>query len=211
MRLPEREKYAVLDKALITARDIKNESSFVKVLLSMIDHLPKEKQQDVLDEALSAAFHIDDANVRIEMLCNVASHSGESEQYVAINEALNIACNIDDEWNRVFALKKVATHLPTETHDLQIEVLQNVYQIVHQPGSAEILKHLVPHWQSLCQYNGSNEEAEVIRALYEFTTTKRQNLLNAIEALLPIISRIGGERAVNETTQAILDTARWWP
>lgn len=211
MRLPEREKYAVLDKALITSRCIKNESSFVKILLSIIDHLPKEKQQDVRDEALSAAFHIADTSTRIETLCNLASHLGKSEQYVAINEALNIACNIDDEWNRVFALKNVAIHLPTETHDLQLEVLENVYRIVHQPGSVDILKYLVPHWQSLCQYNGSNEETEVIRALYAFTTTKRQNLLNAIEALLPIIFRVGGEKAVSETAQAILDITHWWP
>lgn len=39
----------------------------------------------------------------------------------------------------------------------------------------------------------------------------RAGCLDVIEKVLPTITQLGGERALHETAQAILDTARWWP
>ena len=52
---------------------------------------------------------------------------------------------------------------------------------------------------------------EITKALSIFANTERENLLGAIAGLMPVIARLGGERAVRKTAQAIIDTGKWWP
>jgi hypothetical protein len=50
----------------------------------------------------------------------------------------------------------------------------------------------------------------VLHDVASFTGARQAKLFEALRALLPVIHCLGGERAMRETTQAILDTARWW-
>jgi hypothetical protein len=47
--------------------------------------------------------------------------------------------------------------------------------------------------------------------LRAFARTKRPQLLQAIQALLPVIAEQGAMPALRETARAIVDTAKWWP
>jgi len=55
------------------------------------------------------------------------------------------------------------------------------------------------------------ELEELSTTLRALARTKRPQLLQAIQALLPVIAEQGGAPALRETARAIVDTAKWWP
>ncbi|MGH7492566.1 MAG: hypothetical protein ACREOO_09235 [bacterium] len=59
---------------------------------------------------------------------------------------------------------------------------------------------------------GCSRQGDELSATFRaFAHTKRPQLLQAIQALLPIIAEQGGMPTLRETARAIIDTARWWP
>jgi len=53
---------------------------------------------------------------------------------------------------------------------------------------------------------------ELSATLRAFARTRRTQLLQAIQALLPVIAGQDPHgRVLRETARAIVDTARWWP
>ena len=48
-------------------------------------------------------------------------------------------------------------------------------------------------------------------ALRQFTESSREELLEAIGVLEPVIYSLGGGAAVEETFQALRDVGQWWP
>ena len=52
---------------------------------------------------------------------------------------------------------------------------------------------------------------DISAILHAFSSGRREYLLTAIRALLPVIARLGGMSALRQTAQAIADTAAWWP
>jgi hypothetical protein len=57
-------------------------------------------------------------------------------------------------------------------------------------------------------WTGSGDESGVVRRL---ATRSRPMLLADIAALAPAIAAVGGQRAITETFEAILDVTEWWP
>lgn len=104
-----------------------------------------------------------------------------------------------------------AERLSVDAIDLRSELLQLVRPLANEWASPKILIYIAPQWSEICRARNRSEFDELSETLRAFAKTRRRNLLGAIEALLPIIARLGGERAVRETAQAIIDTARWWP
>jgi len=73
------------------------------------------------------------------------------------------------------------------------------------------MKYLAEHWEAIAQSNNRSEFAELSLTLHAFAPAERGILLAAISALTPVIVKLGGQKAIRETVQAIVDTARWWP
>jgi len=63
----------------------------------------------------------------------------------------------------------------------------------------------------VCRSTQRSEFEELSATLRAFARTKRPQLLQAIQALLPVIADQGGTPALRETARAIVDTAKWWP
>jgi hypothetical protein len=62
-----------------------------------------------------------------------------------------------------------------------------------------------------CTTTQRSEFEELSATLRAFARTKRPQLLQAIQALLPVIAEQGAMPALRETARAIVDTAKWWP
>jgi len=63
----------------------------------------------------------------------------------------------------------------------------------------------------VCRSTQRPEFEELSATLRAFARTERPQLLQAIQALLPVIAEQGGTPALRETARAIVDTAKWWP
>jgi len=47
--------------------------------------------------------------------------------------------------------------------------------------------------------------------LRTLSMTRREHLLSHLEALAPVVARLGGEKAAIRTTKAIEICGEWWP
>lgn len=192
--------------ALNAAREIDKERYRANALRAVIQRLPPEPM-DLLVEALSVARGTKgDDYARARALRALAARLPPDEQLSVMAEALTAASALDG-WERTEALADVAQHLPPGAADLQ----QKILQAAIESRNISLLQYLAPHWAVMCKEDPYVELHALSDTLEAFSKAKRENLLGAIEALLPVIHRLGGEKAVRETAQAIIDTAKWWP
>lgn len=128
-----------------------------------------------------------------------------------LTEALIAARSIDDLDKRAVALSIIVKHLPKEPSTLDLELFEDACDMCQHDESFLILEILAHRWESMCKTNGKRELDLVAKVLHTFANTHRAQLLSAIKAVMPVIARLGGERVVRETAEAIIDTAKWWP
>jgi hypothetical protein len=180
-------------------------------LSAIARHLQAGEQQAVLAEALAAARRVEYDYDHVEALCAVAEHLPPSEQYPVLAEALAAPRAIEDVDSRAQALYAVAVHLPSDATELHGDLLELALGLADRDGVVATLQTLAPHWQQICRARRHEEVIELSVTLRVFAKTGRGALLNAVEALMPAIERLGGECVLRETAQAVIDTARWRP
>ena len=206
-RLPEREQAEVLGEALSAARAIFHEEPRARVLGVLAPRLPEREQAEVFKEALSVTRAISNEWSRAIVLGKLAPRLPEHEQAEVFKEALSAARAISDEKNRAEILWELAPRLPDS---LLGEALQMARSLCHHDGSIAVLSSLAPRWSAVCRSTQRTELEELSATLRAFARTKRPQLLQAIQALLPVIAAQGGVPALRETARAIVDTAKWW-
>jgi len=212
--LPE-EQGTVLAEALALARTIQDTSWRVYALCAVARQLPPQEQHVVLAEALAIACAFWDwdsldekVDVEASRVCALRSviELISPEFTDLLTKALAAVYGIEDKEERAKTLRDVIARIPPENTDLLAEALA--------ANGAEyevILSYLAPQWPKICRARGHTEFGEFLTALRAFVNAKRSNLLGAIQALLPVIARLGDKRVLREIAQAITDTARWWP
>jgi len=73
-----------------------------------------------------------------------------------------------------------------------------------------VLSSLATRWSAVCRSTQRSEFEELSTTLRAFARTKRPQLLQAVQALLPVIAESPGSvPALRETARAIVDTAKW--
>lgn len=209
--LPPEQQETVLYNAIEVTKAIKDTEWHIKALAYGIRNLSHEQRLIVLNEMLTVARDSWSNEYRPKYLCLVAKHISPSERLSIIQEVLSDLKNIDSGPRRLDIFSTLAECLTPEMTDLQLSLLSEACAYRHENESVDILKSLVPYWRDMCVASNLMEVDEVIKVLLTFSDTKREILVRLIAALMPIIARLGGERAVNETAQALLDTKQWWP
>jgi hypothetical protein len=127
-------------------------------------------------------------------------------------EALSAARAIGDEFARASALSAVAERLPPDALEQMYAVLLEVQATITQAYQADrIARILTPRWPEIAHCARQSEVALLTDTLQAFARATRPNLLAAIQALLPVIERFGDQAALQQTVQAIVDTAQRWP
>ncbi len=81
----------------------------------------------------------------------------------------------------------------------------------HREEITTVLPNLVMRWPAVCRSTQRTELEELSATLRAFARTKRPQLFQTIQALLPVIAEQGGAPALRETVRAIVDTAKSWP
>jgi hypothetical protein len=213
--LAEPERSQVLAEALAAARAIEIEDAHwrAKVLAALAPHLPPH----LLAEALVAACAIEISFRLGEALAALAPHLPPH----LLAEALAAARAIGDPVRRAEALEALAPHLPPQ---LLAEALaaalpprpaadtEEADPILSAYAEAELIARL---GERLSQLASQMPVADLYQLFANFlhvlSARRRSTLLTAVAKLAPVILHFGGSAAVEQSAQAILDTAEWRP
>ncbi len=226
-------KTEALKAALSFARRVEDELQRLKVLVALSRHLSGGERTNLLNEAVKAARDSISDKDRVIGLSEVAPYLFESGKDL-LDEALKIVQSLEDISSQAEALESFSKSLATSVTSIQDNdqtqisdltsvtlphhfhnLVKTAYQLTvagsSEVSSAKSLAYLVPYWQIITTAMGKQELSLFSDTLRAFSKTGRPNCLIAIKSFVPFIAHLGGERAVRETAQAILDTAKWWP
>ncbi len=204
VNLPKELKEQGVEEALATVRAIKDEGFRYKTLAKMLPCLPHELKEQVMGEVLQA-----------QTIENIDSYSWMVNECVlqlppklrgqVMSKALAEARAVENQSLRFVMLTRLVPLLD-EIHLadlLNLEILRF--------GETVGLENIVQHWSNICARNRLDEYQLLHSIIFRLSGTSRSRLLGAIQDLIPVFQRVGGQEALAEITGAILDTARWWP
>ena len=172
---------------------------------SLIEHLGPFLEPGVLEGLLAMVPEIRDPEERAYALRVLGAHAPFDLQKVA----LRMAVNIPSPTGQALALAGLAQYLPVRLRQkvLRLAALQ-VPRIPDGTRRAEVLRSIVASSESLPADCVCRAWADV---LHRSANATRQDFLNDLVAVAPIVWRLGGERALIQTFRAIQDVGRWWP
>jgi hypothetical protein len=211
--LAEPERSQVLAEALAAARAIEDDYWRAKVLAALAPHLPPH----LLAEALVAACAIEISFRLGEAFAALAPHLPPH----LLAEALAAARAIGDPVRRAEALEALAPHLPPQ---LLVEALaaglpprpaadtEEADPILTAYAEAELIARLGERLSHLASQMPVADLYQLFaNFLHVLSARRRSTLLTAVAKLAPVILHFGGSAAVEQSAQAILDTAEWRP
>lgn len=170
----------------------------VEALVGLAPHLPKP----LLQEALEAVKAIEKPEYQGEVLLELFSRLAELGEG---EKALALAQEVEPEQVQDMALMGLVSHLT----ELQLrEILANIQAMEDAGKRAKILAKLAPR---LTEFPGNTLFSlwgELVEHLAHHT---REEVLNDLCALIPVINALEGEKAIIEFFRAIQDVGRWWP
>jgi hypothetical protein len=207
--LPLSKRHNVLAETLRIAQIVEDETWKKNVLRITINHVSPD-DHDLLAQGLEIARSINGVD-RSEALSNVALRLPPDQKISVLTESFSVAQAIESEWQRSNSVLTIARNLPPEAHALQRDILQSVYELVNERTAFDIIEVLVPYWLEMFENDTRSALIAFSEALDYFSQTERSMLLKIIEMFAPLIHQLGGERAVRESSEAIIDTTQWWP
>jgi hypothetical protein len=214
-RLQDEEHETLLGEALIAAQGIENEWNRAYALLTLAERLQDKKQETLFNKALVVARGIDNEWDRADALFALAKRLQDKEQEILFKEILAAAYGIEDEWERINYLGLQAELLPEKLLGEGVLLAHFMFtkRVLYDSEEGSELYDFVLSKRMLASRTSDRqlEWQDLSATLRTFAKTGRNLLLGAIEALLPVIERLGGLEALEETVKAVMDTAQWWP
>ena len=187
-----------LADALEAAMAIGNEGRRARALAALAPYLTGKP----LADALAAAMAIGNEWRRADALAALAPHLTDAERPAVLADALEAAMAIGDEGPRARALATLAPHL---TGKPLADALEAAMAIGDEGHQARALAALVPYLTDLQRRDALNTMFEAFaRSSSRLPVLK---FLKVVASALPDI----GDTAPNEATEAIRETAAWWP
>lgn len=230
VQLPQEQQVHLLSDALKAARKSKRGMEQVIAILNVAKSLPYDERKAVLVEVQVTLDQIIN-NEKLDILANLKALVSteitiDSDKHA--EELFTLMTYIHDDiadlWDKIFDpptffFSDNEQELELHTHSITkinaaiplMEQLNVTYSMDYTFDNSRILNTTISDWKEACDSSGLKEEVMVANILCIFASKGRKPLLSAVKEFLPIIVGLGGERAVRETAQAILDTARWWP
>ena len=151
-----------------------------------------------------------------EVLVRLAQCSSGDERERLIAKATEVATHIpidepdrlvDPRERKASALVHVAPHVPEASRtDILLEAWRLAPRGTAWSGNA-LLKSMAPLLARLPRDRLLGPWLSDLVA----ASTHRSGVLRDLGALAPVIARLGGQAAVQETVTAVEDVARWWP
>jgi len=199
-----------LSEALELFRSISYTPKQWELFGEIFPYLPDSEATKVLEEVLRASGSNEYIGNRVRDLGRFGRHLQGEDRERVLKETLDTiaAMNAEQNYDKAELLDEFAKDIPDE---LLERVLEMTWTLGHDYHVPRILSALAQRWDSMCRNDRALEFQRLTETLNIFKGCKREYMLGVIGALIPVIARIGGARAVSDTLSAIRDTATWWP
>lgn len=205
-QLPNPERTLVLRKVLDGVRSMREGRWRAPLLARVALGLPDPERLPLLRETLDIVLAIDEQDEREEVLAEIADTLPEP----FLREVLALDPLVSG-WSRALALVALLEYIPAAEWPL---IISESLDIATRTGGrrgqlVKVLTVIEPHLLQLPPNLLYPLWQQTIRQLSRWT---RPDLLVALVRLAPVLAALGGEKAVDETAEAILDLGTvWWP
>jgi hypothetical protein len=199
---------SLLLEALTAARKIADTWWRGRVLLALAPYASEPLKTRVLKRAaklLLAGRYMWPAQ-QVDLLAEQASLLPDLLKKEMLHKVLNsLARECRSAEEKAELLVRLSPHLPGSWSDHVFESIRAVQDARKRVG-------LLVELMSKPRVSDSREFYSVwYETLQILAARTRQDLLIDIQALGPVIAKLGGEEAIAETFRAIQDVGRWWP
>ncbi len=228
---------ALLSDLINALPTIQHEHFQTQALIALVPHLP----ETLLEHVLSVAREIKDEYLRVQAIVSVASRLHPDARNSLLVETLEIAHSIQRPLTRAAALVEPAPYFPpalmqraleevraiaavdarahallrlipcfaeAEREDLVIEAVDITMTYLSHRWQREALAQLAPH---LVRLPRSKLYKLWCDMLYTLAETSRAALLADLKELTPVIATLGGQAALTECAQAIIEISSLFP
>jgi hypothetical protein len=197
---PERE--MSLREASEAASDIHDPYARASASLALIPLVGPSNREQILRDTITA-FQTSTKLSRAGVLSTIAHYLVELS---CSAEALRVARMIEDAHQRQPTLSRLALQLIKS--NFPHEAVEAAFSLRNERPKPEFFKEL--------PYRLNAESTESLLRLWNhaypgLVRCNREDALVWLQALSPIIKRLGGEEAVSLTCRGIQDVGRWWP
>jgi hypothetical protein len=193
-------------EALRLIRRIKRVEDRGRALAALSRYLPKTEHDRMLQELLEEthARKYDEEEDRPWELLGFALLVEEPDREEFLREALVAAATPRPYRGQLEALKRLVPYL---TGPLLADAL-TLAVAMEESSRNDVLAWLSPR---LADLPTVSLYPLWDRALHSYESSARAKLLVGLEALSPLLARLGGAAAVEETIKALRNVGRWWP
>lgn len=220
-RLPSKDYQALAMSLLIPYMDEVNQQKFLVDSFKIAHTLDDEDQkigiflllgpyltEEMRNQVLTVIKRVSSEFNQLVILCSLIPFLSDRESGDVFSQVVDSLKNLSQDWNEFsdcplwdVKLKKHSLEFLVDP-DLVFDESAYLFQI---------LQSLATDWISLSIKTGKDPFKEISDVFKAFANTPRPNFLTALIAFLPVIKEIGGQEAVEQTAQSILDCAKWWP
>jgi len=163
-------------------------------------------REEVLEEALAAARQIGTEGSRAEALLAVgrlAPEGGGLPDHIRAQ-----AARLADSSARAKVFSAIAAKLDVRG---LVESAESILAVVDRSEPVGILRALAERWSEFCRLRNATPADELGLWLAQLSRAGRSDLVGSLTVLTPVIESIGGQPALTEMAQAIIDSGHWWP
>jgi hypothetical protein len=190
------------EQALAVARQIEDPCTRVRALVKSVGRVPSEQQLGVFQEALSAAEQIQDAFARDQALVGLVER-------LPAEQALAVARQIKNAYTRLRTLRWLVEWLPPKQRLLFAdEAVAALLEGIGNPAANDTLKSVLV---MLTKRSLAEADRSWARLLQRLPLRGRSKWLDNLASSLPLVEHLGGQQALLELTNAIIDVRRRWP
>jgi hypothetical protein len=187
---------------------IEDRGTQATVLPIMAYCVPVDDRQVLVEKALALSRAIEEPRQRAEIMIFLVKGLLSVIDPKFIEEALSATYQVEDLFQRTAFLLELQEYLSIQDRKEVLRVLlgQHIYQIF--PGS--VLAEFILNWQQL-GFTGLEEPADQATIWQGLATNSRDEFLEKVADLAPLLAYLGGQALVQETTHIIKDVLQQWP
>jgi hypothetical protein len=192
---PEGQRADFVCEALAAARSPGSPEARAQLLELVAAALPAEEREPILAEAIAA-----DESTRERIERRYLADLPEPRRTEKARELLASIRNMPYSKERAEVLVDLLGGLPD---GLLAEALRVLWTAADRQESLLILRYFVDQ-------RGAGDFETLSGGLSAYGETPRPHFLAALEALAPVVLKIGGEAAVIAAGEAVLEAGTWW-
>lgn len=181
----------------------------IKIKSELAVNLQTPEKTEVLYKIISESLQITDIEQRVKVLMEIVTNFPEIVDNNLLKEISRAVFKIKDPESKIKNLAILSTYMPSPLKEKTIEsAIELTNRIIDHRYKAKILVEM-----SSCFVELPREFIYKIwtESIHLLSSSTRESMLLSLSMLLPLIYKLGGVNAIEDTFISVKDASRWWP